>query len=394
MPANPEHIHAALREISRGIEGQSRRLRNAQQQALVELRRLSSAPDGLRRAAEAVLGTHDPNLRCALPVDEKMGQGYSVAAAGRTPVLIAVDGSQAVPDRHAEVLFGLLNIGCVTMHTDSGVAPEVDVDSRMLFGEGLYPDDGPLLTEGDIALLRDAAERSSLLRHASASSAAGIALTDGPLELWGSKDVADSGTFERALSEYLSNLQEFERLDWTVAGYVDKPGADLVIRLLEIANAEPGEFKTLRSHRPLRGATDRWLFSQILEPGQRSAILALQSRSSARYAGSLAIHFFYLNVGERGRPVIARVELPKWVVADSRKTDDLQSALLAQSRMLGNRPYPYILHRAHETARISQDEKEQIKLKILLELRNGGVEPEGVSGKSSAKTMSAIKGSF
>ena len=394
MPANPEHIHAALRRIGHDIEVQSRRSRNAQQQALAELRRLSETPEQLRRVAEVVSDAHDANLRCAVPVDENVGQGYSVAATSQSPVVVASDGSQVVPDRHAEVLFGLINIACVTMRTNSGVAPEVAVESKILFGDDLHPGDGPLLTEGDIALLRDAAERSSLLSHASSFPKAGIALSDGPLELWGSKDVADPGAFERALSEYLSSLREFERRNWTLAGYVDKPGADLVIRLLEIASAGPGELKTLRSYRPLRRVNDRWLFSQILGPGQRSAILGLQTRSSTRYAGNLAIHFFYLNVGQLNHPAIARVEIPRWVVADPRKIDDLHAALLTQSRILGSRPYPYVLHRAHETARISQEEKEQIKLKILLELRSWGAEPEAVSGKSSAKTVSSIRGSF
>jgi hypothetical protein len=74
--------------------------------------------------------------------------------------------------------------------------------------------------------------------------------------------------------------------------------------------------------------------------------------------------------------------------------DALHRALLEQCALLAARPYPYILHRAHETARISMQESEQIKLRLILEMRSHGLEPEPASGKSSAKAVSSTTGRY
>ncbi len=388
MPANLEQIYAALQAVSKGVKGQTAALKAAQDSALGLLRASAARTEPLRAKVEAVARGSDPNVRCAVPVSEQIDLGYQSEISTEGQTLIAVDGSQVTPDRHEEALFGLINVAAVIMRTGSGRAPDIVVDTTLLFGQDLYAGDASLMSEGDIALLRDAAERRILLRQARGNHGTSIALADGPLELWGAKDVSDPGAFEKALDEYLEGLRLMESMGLTVAGYVDKPGADLVVRLLEIDQASADELKMLRSLHPLRGVSDRWLYSQILSAGERSAIFAMQSKSRARYTDALAIHFFYVNVGSEGHAVIARVEIPRWVANRSASVEALHSTLLEQCNLLGARPYPYILHRAHETAKIGLDEKEQIKLKLLLELRAAGVEPEPPSGKSSAKQVS------
>ena len=157
--------------------------------------------------------------------------------------------------------------------------------------------------------------------------------------------------------------------------------------------AAPHDRKRLRRYHPLRLASDRWLFGQILQPRERSAIFAVQSTSTAKYTDSLALHFFYLNIGADGHPSIARVEIPAWIAVDSHRVDVLHQALLDQCEILGARAYPYAIHRAHETASLSPAEIEQIKLRLLLEMRDQGVEPEAPSAKASAKRLAAMKGS-
>lgn len=394
MPANPQQIHAALRELGTRITQESERERSIRQDALRLLRTSAAAADRLRAAAETVVASIDPNVRCALPISEDIAQGLSCPPTEGVATVVAVDGSQIVPNRHDEVLFALINIGTVISRLNSGTAPELNVDSKLLFGDELYTADGSLISEGDVSLLRDSGERAALLRHADRAAGLSVALTDGPLELWGAKDVGDPRAYERALREYLETLRSLERAGWIVAGYVDKPGADLVMRLLEIGLAGSEDLKRLRSFHPLRGASDRWLFAQVLSAGQRSAVFLMQSSSGARYDQGLAIQFFYLNVGSAGHPVIARVEVPRWVGDDPASLAALHRLLLEQSASLGSRPYPYILHRAHETARITETETAQIRLQLLLELRRRGVEPEAPSGKSSAKAVSEIKGRY
>ena len=64
-----------------------------------------------------------------------------------------------------------------------------------------------------------------------------------------------------------------------------------------------------------------------------------------------------------------RVEIPKWVADDKEKLDLLHGVLVEQCRMMGSKPYPYLLHRAHETAVVKNEEKQQIENMLAMELR-------------------------
>jgi hypothetical protein len=82
-----------------------------------------------------------------------------------------------------------------------------------------------------------------------------------------------------------------------------------------------------------------------------------------------------------------RVEIPKWVANDKEKLDLLHAVLVEQCRMMGSRPYPYLLHRAHETALVSQEEKYQIEQMLQQELRRNNEEIDESSNKQSAKDL-------
>jgi hypothetical protein len=100
------------------------------------------------------------------------------------------------------------------------------------------------------------------------------------------------------------------------------------------------------------------------------------------------LHFFYLNVGRPGRPWLARVEIPAWVAEDDLMLDTLHATLVQQCQVMGSRPYPYLLHRAHETAVVSLAERDQITQMIVMELRRRGVQVGEESYKQSAKDLS------
>jgi hypothetical protein len=173
------------------------------------------------------------------------------------------------------------------------------------------------------------------------------------------------------------------------AGYVDKPAADLVIRLLEITSMPDDLLKHLRDSHPLRGVSDRWLYGEtdnpLLPPGHRSAVFGLQSGSDKKYTGVLSLHFFYLNVGSAGHPWPVRVEIPRWVVDDPDKLNLLHAVLVEQCGMMGAKPYPYLLHRAHETAVVKHEEKAQIEQMLRMELTRHGEDLGEKSPKQSAK---------
>jgi hypothetical protein len=146
-----------------------------------------------------------------------------------------------------------------------------------------------------------------------------------------------------------------------------------MVRALEVMAAPEPDLPAIKQAFPLRPITDRHLYQDILGPGQRSAVFAIQSQSARQYRGPLGLHFFYLNVGSANHPWLARVEIPAWVACDPAALDGLQAVLIQQCRLLGARPYPYILHRAHETALVSFDEKDQVTQMMIAELRQRGL---------------------
>ena len=194
-----------------------------------------------------------------------------------------------------------------------------------------------------------------------------------------------SSEFQEKLKEYLQALNQLLEMQAATAGYVDKPAANPVLRLLEIMALPESMLEDIRRQHPLRGVSDLDLFEPLLKPGERSAVFAVQSPTARLYHDDLAIHFFYLNVGTNERPHLARIEVPAWVVEDRQLLDVLQAVLVAQCHTLGSRPYPYLLHRAHETAVVSLQERDQITQMIALELRRRGVVLRGISNKQALK---------
>jgi len=384
MSLNFQQVFDRIKEIGLGAQARQQdldaRRRQARQLLTTWSNKTVELHDKIERMRQA-----DPTLRCALPLEESLEATISQPAESLKGTLIAADGSQIAPDRHAAELFSLINVGAILLEPGSGKAPEVFTDSSLLFADELYTETGILTTEA-IDLQRDIAERKKLLELARQVTGPCVALMDGPLELWGAKN-GDEGDYRRNLEIHLTILSRLQEINVTVAGYVDKPGADLIVRALEIAMLPEAQIKVVRGQHPLRGVTDRWLYGGILNTGQRSAIFGMQSGSRLHYTGNLALHFFYLNVGDTKHPSIVRVEIPKWVADDEGQLDLLHSALLQQCRAMGMRPYPYILHRAHEIAVVKLEEKQQVEQLLEMELRRAGGEVGEISAKQSAKDL-------
>jgi hypothetical protein len=350
----------------------------------------------LRQKVRQIAQSYDPNLRCALPPDpqlrpaEPLNAGYPLPPLPQTATLLAADGSQISPDRNLEVQYGLINVGAIQMCLNEGQAPRLFVRSKLMVDQELQTPTG-LISDGELALLRDLNERSILAELAEQATPPVITFTDGPMELWGTNDFEGASPFAHKQSEYLQVLRRLARLNVATAGYVDKPFANLVVRLLEVALLESNQLDQVKEYYPLRGVTDLYLFRRLLRPGERSAVFALQSKSAANYRAELALHFFYLNVGRGG---LARVEIPAWVADAPQLLDSLHAVLIGQCQVMGSRPYPYLLHRAHETAVVTLEERDQVTQMILVELRQRGVEVDQVSNKQSAKDVSGSRKSY
>jgi hypothetical protein len=391
MTLDFQQVHAQVTKIGENAQARANELKAKREAACGLLAMYAQELEPLRKKIEAAL-RHDPSLRCARPADEALDSHFPLPALPSQATLLAADGSQITPDRHAPVHYGLINVGAIQMRLGSPDAPLLTIRSTLLYDDQLYTSTGTL-SDDALALQRDLSERKALAELAEGAPPPVITLTDGPLELWGAKDIGgeDGSEFQKSLQVYQEALKQLYQLGATTGGYVDKPGADLLVRLLEVAAIPESDLKGLKTFRPLRGVREQDLFTGLLAPDERSAVFAMQSQSAKLYHDELGLHFFYLNVGRQGQTRVARVEIPAWVATDTGRLDNLHAALIQQCRALGERGYPYLLHRAHETALVKMEEKEQVTQMIIQELSRKGVQVGSLSGKQGLKELPGKK---
>ncbi len=385
MPINYEQLRLQVRRSGKNFASRAAIREQQLRNAAALLTRLAADPAFPMRMRQVLESA--PGERCASPSDEPIDRG--IPASGhliQALTILAADGSQINPDRHDALPIGLINTAVIRYRANSGASPQIVTATTLL-----DPDDFSLdnsgLNEDRIALQRDVAERELLAAEAEKTPPefTVIALTDGPLELFTLRQ-ALAGQ-QQYIDRYRSALQVLFQRRALLAGYIDRPRADLVIRMLELAGRETDGSEG--SSYPL--VDDSLLFSGLLEPGERSAVFGLNSRSNRELDEAVRFSFFYLNCGERHHPQIARVEIPAWVAVDQEALNNLHACLLSQAQITAGVAYPYILHRAHECAVVSVAEKERIQNLMLREFAAQGMPLSGKSGKQRLKDLSGRK---
>ena len=392
MPVNYQQVQQQVREQVKLAPARQKQQRERLEKARGLLARhavdLQYLQDKVSQAA-----ARDKSLRCAIPLSEPINLVKNAALPAVFPVLLAADGSQINPNRHDAVEFGLINIGVIRLQPVQALTPVEMTSCELFLYQSPENDSGPL-TEELVALKRDFKERSELARLAAAEPGVVLTLTDGPLELF--REPKGDPRFDRLFEDYLDVMEVLASMNTVTAGYVDKPGADLVVRLLELTLYPDEELQKAGKERQLGGVRDIDLFRDTLQPAERSAIFAIQSSSAEKFSqrlnGHMALHFFYLNVGRVGRPWLVRVELPAWVSQPAELVDLLHATLLQQCRQMGIKAYPYALHRAHEVALVSFQDKQQLQVMIEAEMLRAGLEVGDKSYKQSHKDLEGRKG--
>jgi hypothetical protein len=384
MSLNYQEVREQVRKLGENAPARRSQLESVMKLARATLTSYAGEIELLRQKVGLVVSKYDPGLRCALPVDEALDASFPAPQLPTQASILAADGSQINLDRHAEVAYCLINVGAIQMSLGAHEQPRITVTSQLFYDEDLNA-----ITENSLALKRDLHERQILAKLANGAQAPVFTFTDGPMELWGGKetDGAAATEYQESLEEYLECLTELRQLGVVTGGYVDKPAASPVMRLLEVAITPETGLGEIRQQRPLRGATDFAIYQGLLAPGERSAVFAIQSQSARSYRGDLALHFFYLNVGRADKPWLARVEAPAWVARTPELLNGLHAVLVDQCRILGTRPYPYLLHRAHETALVTLQDRDQVTQMIALELRRQGIPIQGSSYKQANKDL-------
>ncbi len=395
MSIDFQQVRQQIIEMGKTAHHRERQLLELQDVAQNTLVTVANDLENLRKKVTKAVSLN-PYLRCAVPGQDALDKIYPCPETPHNITILAADGSQINPDRHIFIDYSLINVGAIQMQSGSADPPVTVVRSQLFYNENINTDSG-LMTEGQVALLRDLKERTMLAELVTDLELPIITLTDGPLELWVGRDsAAEIKAYEKHFKDYLNALRELRAKGASTAGYIDKPRGDLLIRLLEIAMLPDDELaKAGREYRPLRGITDSDLLSLTLDRHQRSAVFAIQSRNAKKYEHELALHFFYLNVGhDDEHPTLVRVEIPAWVADSQNMLNDLHAVLVQQCQILGARTYPYLLHRSHEVAVVSLDEKRQVENMIALELRNRGVKLGYESDKQSSKITAQQKGRY
>ena len=388
MSLDFQSIREQVKQLGKTAVIRERQLRKIHELANEILESNAQNLADLHQKVQDVARNYDPSLRCALPLTEALTASFPLPGLPDEMTVLAADGSQITPNRHSEVNYAVINVGAIQMRRGSSDPPTTTTDSQLLFDDQLYTSTGTI-TEARLALMRDQSERTILAKLASDAPPPVVTFTDGPMELWGGKtgDSQEIIEFKKSLKEYLNALTNLHDMNVITAGYVDKPSANLVVRTLEVAMTSQEDIADIKTIRPLPGVTDIALYRELIPAGERSALFALQSQPAKSYTGPLALHFFYLNVGRPGAPYLARVEVPAWVAEDQSMLDNLHATLIEQVRIMGSRPYPYLLHRAHETAVVSYQEREQVTQMITQELRTQGVTVGELSAKQSSKEL-------
>ena len=366
-------------QIGQASDGHRRRV----ERALQVLERFATETEFLNQRVEQAIAQEGRTLRCARPFEPIQNAAFPLPERQNRLNLAASDGSQIIPDRHAEIYFGMINIGGITLPQNSSAIPVEKTQSDFWYSES------EPFNETLFNFRRDVLERKFLLEISLNLSPPVLALTDGPLELWMEYRASDEERQElhRLLQSYWDTLEAFRQRGILVSGYVDRPESAYLVRLLELATATEQDWRELRRFRPFKGVLDADLFGILLRPGERSAIFRLQSPLLEHLPAESEVCFFYLRVGKENERSIARVEIPLWVAKDPSFVEQLHGELVSQCRQSGSYAYPYLLHRAHEVAVVHPQDRDTIERALLIELQRRGHPPLHLSHKQALKNL-------
>ena len=373
MPVNYEQLRLQMKDAGKTLRLRHDAFSRAAKQYESQLR-AEAGSDDLRARVEGLLASKS-ELRCAIPGNEPIDTVHPLPPLPPVQIrLLACDGSQISPSRHDEISFGLINTAVVEFIVNSRKTPRIITRTKLL------PFDD-LPSENLLGVQRDAAEKRFLSEIAVEGSREipVFALSDGPLELF--TDTPEMKGQELLKAEYLEALTQLAAARIPAAGYIDRPRSDPVIRMLDLLRTGSAQ----EEKNP--GADDAMIFSKLLASGERSAVFDMNSRLNRELSEELQLCFFYMNICRADHPYICRVELPAWAAAEADIVDLLHAVLIQQCSILGGHPYPFILHRAHESAVVTLAEKEEVKTLLLQEMAVNGLTPPEKSNKQIAKDL-------
>jgi len=328
--------------------------------------------------------------RSARPLDdvEPLNAAIPPPDASVQATVIATDGSQIMPDRHAAFLYYLINVGGIIYHHGADDPPEVFSSPRIAYLDDIQLDDEFGLSSSQISIERDLEEIGMLAEMIWVYREAEqplLGLVDQRLLYW---PIGGGGAASgRAVDTWCRRMTEIRQCGGLLAGYIDRPGKVSVVTLLQALGAdEKFDWKLLGKRESIQGTTDVHLFREILGPGQRSRVFIDVSPANERFAEvdpANQVCFFYLNPGQWGQQ-IARVDIPMWVAQERAAVAHVHALVVDQCQIIGD--YPYALTRADEMAVVGRRDQEELNFMIELAMQRHGIE-SSLTAKQGSKEL-------
>ena len=384
MPINYVQVQDSLEDYTLKVKNREDQRDEVENALWEELEQQSENIAAIKTRLDAAASI-TKSIYCAKPVDEAL---LFHKTAGQLPpkyTLIAADGSQIAPNRHKALEYCVINVGLIAAGIGSGKEPNFEIQSNLLDYDQLVTEDGFLIGEQQVSLLRDLSERQALAEFARGKEKPILTMTDGLLDIY---QHLESPEEQQKLQQQVLDLhRQMETQEVITVGYIDKPGSELMGRLFDILTKSDEELVHYNEkQRVIRGVSDARLFKRLLNmPGERSAIFEAFNKSREKQASRLVVHFFFLNIGEVGAPYLARVEFPAWVSARPELVDLLHAVVYADTQVLAGHPYPYLLLRAHELAIINFAEHEDVEAMLMQKFEEEGLNLGQISNKQYEK---------
>ncbi|MGE3267612.1 MAG: DNA double-strand break repair nuclease NurA [Chloroflexota bacterium] len=312
----------------------------------------------------------------------------------RDHTVIATDGSQIEPDRHAMADFFLLNVGWAVVRYGQSPFAELASEPTLYYRpEDTYIthttehstrrvpiQDRHLSAKRSVEEIKQAAVLAERWGHGETDL---VILADGTLALWVLEERPDDFLRQALVRPYVDELKRIRDLGRPLASYVSHPRSIEVSSLLQEAGCrdEFGGCSRCAGGHPeqcvFERLPDRELFSR-LAVGERSGLFQMTLPSGlVEFYEDLVPCFFYLNAGSE----IARIEVPPWTADDVHHLDLVQAVVLDQCQKgLG---YPNVLARADKQAVVTAQDRQAFEY-----MRDALLARQGVTVRASEKLHS------
>ena len=178
----------------------------------------------------------------AVPANEPLDGVYAPDRLPERVTIVAADGSQIYPDRHALALYYALNLGGIVLRLGSGEAPYTEAEPALCFEDRLLLDDQDNVIAGQlINARRTVQELKTLTRLACAEPADEpvVALMDGNIALRVKQESIPAREGQALQDDYMAQLNRLREAAIVVGSFITRPSATSVVRLMHLATECP-----------------------------------------------------------------------------------------------------------------------------------------------------------